>query len=349
MPSDFLIIGAGVIGLSTAYELSLSGASVTVIDRGQVGLESSWAGAGVLSALLPWDYPLSVNRLTSLGAALYPQWVAELETASGLNAEYDVCGMEVLPPFDAGVALDWCAQNSVRAEMKSGNKLWLPDVAQVRPPRLIAALKQALLNRGVEIREGVEVLQLETESGRVSGAFTQAEHLYASQYVLTSGAWINNLLNNIHISNGLHPVLGEMLLFKSQPGRLKHIIYGNGKYAVPRRDGHILVGSTLEETGFAKRITDAAKRELHDAGAAMFAPLAKLQPIGHWAGLRPGSKDNIPLIDRHPTWGNCYINTGHFRYGLTMAPAAAKLLLSKITGDKPLIPQEPYTYAKVKS
>lgn len=345
-PSDFLIIGAGIIGLSTAYELSLSGASVTVIDRGLVGRESSWAGAGILSALLPWDYSLSVNRLTSLGAALYPQWVTKLEQAAGLMAEFAVSGMQVLPPFDSVAALRWCAENGFCAEITAENNLWLPGVAQVRPPRLIAALKQTLLNRGVIIREGVEALKLETKLGRVTSVATKTDKITASQYVLTSGAWISNLLNNNNIISDMRPVRGEMLLYKCGPGRLKNIIYRDGKYVVPRRDGHLLVGSTVEETGFDNRTTDAAKIELHAAGAAMFAPLAQLQPVRHWSGLRPGSKDNIPLIDRHPAWENCFINVGHFRYGLTMAPAAAKLLACLIQGETPPISFAPYGFTK---
>jgi glycine oxidase len=344
-PPDFLIIGAGIIGLTTAYELSAIGASVSVIDRGPVGRESSWAGAGILSALLPWDYPASVNRLTSLGAKLYPQWTAALKAASGLSAEYQVSGMQILPPYDSAEALRWCAQHDVRAEITPANLLWMPDVAQVRPPRLMAALKKTLLRQGVEILEGVEVLKLETHQGRVTAAVTKTGNFTAGQYVLTSGAWVSKLLNNINNFNALRPVRGQMLLYKYEPGALKNIIYREGKYVVPRLDGHLLVGSTMEETGFDNSTTAEAKQVLHQAGAAMFAPLAGLQPVAHWAGLRPGSKDNIPLIDRHPAWENCYLNVGHFRYGLTMAPAAAKLVVSIISGVTSPISQYPYSFS----
>lgn len=343
MFSDFLIIGAGVAGLSTAYELSLSGASVSLIDRGSAGRESSWAGAGILSALLPWEYAPAVSRLTSFGGQLYPQWIAALEQASGCETEYAVSGMQVLPPFDAAAALGWCADNGVRAEITARKNLWLPDIAQVRPPRLIAALKSTLLNRGVKILEGVEASRLEIAQGRVTGLITETGKLTASQYVLTSGAWVNNLLNNNDIYSDLRPVRGQMLLFTAEPGLLDKIIYRDGNYVVPRRDGHILVGSTLEETGFDNRISDAAKQELHAAGAAMMPALAALQPVAHWAGLRPGSKDNIPVIDRHVEWENCFINAGHFRYGLTMAPAAARLLACLIADESPPIPLAPYT------
>ncbi|MGB8856658.1 MAG: FAD-dependent oxidoreductase [Burkholderiales bacterium] len=343
MFSDFLIIGAGVAGLSTAYELSLSGASISLIERGSVGRESSWAGAGILSALLPWEYLPAVHRLTSFGAQLYPQWIAALEQASGCETEYAVSGMQVLPPFDAATALSCCAENGVRAEITAEKNLWLPDIAQVRPPRLLAALKSTLLNRGVEILEGVAASSLEIAQGRITGVNTKKGKLKASQYVLTSGAWINNLLKNKHIYSDLHPVRGQMLLFKAEPGLLNNIIYRDGNYVVPRRDGHILVGSTLEETAFDNRITDVAKQELHAAGAAMLPALASLQPVAHWAGLRPGSKANIPIIDRHADWENCFINAGHFRYGLTMAPAAARLLACLIAGETPPIPLAPYS------
>ncbi|MGB8337676.1 MAG: FAD-dependent oxidoreductase [Burkholderiales bacterium] len=344
MASDFLIIGAGVIGLSTAYELSLSGASVVVIDKGQAGREASWAGAGILSALLPWEYSVSVNRLTSLGADMYPTWIAALEKASAVAVEFELSGMQILPPFDPYLAMKWCAKNEIRAEITPDKNLYMPDLAQVRPPRLILALKQTLLNRGVEIREGVEALGLENQHGRVTGLVTRTGQLYASQYVLTCGAWINNLLNINNIISNLRPVRGQMLLFKRDAGGLKNILYREGKYVVPRRDGHILVGSTVEETGFDNSTTDAARQELRAAGMAMFPPLADLKPIAQWAGLRPGSKDNIPLIDRHPVWENCYINTGHFRYGLTMAPAAAKLLGCCISGVTPPISLAPYSF-----
>jgi glycine oxidase len=346
LSADFLIIGAGVIGLSTAYELSLSGASVVVMDRGLAGRESSWAGAGILSALLPWDYPLSVNRLTSLGAELYPQWIAGLEQASGVSAEFEVCGMDVMPPFDSALALGWCTQNGMHAEITPENILRLPDVAQVRPPRLIAALKQTLLSRGVELLEGVEALQFEITSDTVTGVMTPNGTLRAREYVLTSGAFSHNLLINNNLLSGFRPVRGQMLLFKCQPGQLKTILYRSGKYVVPRRDGHILVGSTLEETGFDNRITEAGKRELQQAGLNLWPALAQAEFVSHWAGLRPGSPGNIPIIDRYPTLKNLYVNMGHFRYGLTMAPAAAKLMACRINGETPEIDPAPYVWPK---
>lgn len=289
---------------------------------------------------------MSVNRLTSAGAALYPRWIAELEQASGLSAEYLVCGMEVQPPFDAQQALDWCGGNGVPASMTANKNLRLAAVAQVRPPRLIAALKQTLLSRGVILQENLEVARLENHAGHVTGVATPDGILQASEYLLTTGAFTSNLLINNSFLSNFRPVRGQMLLFQSPPGALKTILYRDGQYVVPRRDGHILVGSTVEEIGFDKHTTEVGKQELYQAGTSIWPDLAKAKLVGHWAGLRPGSPGNIPLMDRHPTLHNLYISTGHFRYGLTMAPAAAKLMADLISGVTPAIDPTPYTWSK---
>jgi len=150
--SEYLIIGAGVAGLATAQRLLLQGASVTIVERGAVGRESSWAGGGILAPLCPWDYPDEVTRLTGLGAALFPQWATDLHAATGIDPEYEVSGMLVLPPFDHSLARQWCEEHGVRLEEK-GESLLLPDVAQVRNPRLVQALRQHVEMLGGHIVE----------------------------------------------------------------------------------------------------------------------------------------------------------------------------------------------------
>ncbi|MDE2365809.1 MAG: FAD-dependent oxidoreductase, partial [Betaproteobacteria bacterium] len=132
------------------------------------------------------------------------------------------------------------------------------------------------------------------------------------------------------------PVRGQILLFKVQPGLLKTIVLHEHDYfyLIPRRDGHILAGSTLEETGFDKSATAEARRMLLARAHALVPALTEETVAGHWAGLRPGSPDNIPIIDRHPSIANLYLNSGHYRYGVTMAPGSARLL-SNIILDKP--------------
>jgi glycine oxidase len=135
-----------------------------------------------------------------------------------------------------------------------------------------------------------------------------------------------------------------MLLFKLSPGLLDTIFYRNGLYLIPRRDGHVLVGSTLEDVGFDKSTDEATLHRLHTEAAELLPTLRDVQPIRHWAGLRPGSPDNIPVIDRHPDFDNVYVNAGHYRYGVTLAPASAELLADLIEGHTPAIDPTPYRW-----
>lgn len=330
---DILIVGGGVIGLGSALELARSGASVTVLERGVCGGESSWAGGGILSPLLPWDYSSAVTDLTQLSCRLFPEWVARIADMSGIDPEYRVSGMRVLPPFDAERAVQWCAGNGVRLEL-DGEALWLPDVAQVRNPRLIKALRRALERMGVRIMERVEVTGIVVTEDRVERLDTTAGSFSAEHYVVAAGAWSKRLLGKQGVQLDIKPVRGQMLLYRAKPGMLPHIILQNGTYLIPRDDGHILVGSTLEDVGFDKSTTEEARVVLHARALGMLPQLAQAEFVKHWAGLRPAAPDNIPIIARHPQLENLYLNSGHFRYGVTMAPASAQILANHLFNRK---------------
>ena len=139
-------------------------------------------------------------------------------------------------------------------------------------------------------------------------------------------------------------MLSDLLLFKLAPGVLDTIVYRKGLYLIPRRDGHILVGSTLEDVGFDKSTDMPTQQRLHAEAAELLPVLSSIQPIQHWSGLRPGSPDNIPIIDRHPDFDNVFVNTGHYRYGVTMAPASAELLVDLMEGNTPVLDPAPYRW-----
>lgn len=326
---DYLIVGGGVIGLSSALELAQGGATVTVIERGVCGGESSWAGGGVLSPLLPWDYSSAVTDLTQLSCRLFPEWVTRIADMSGIDPEYRVSGMRVLPPFDAEKASQWCVNHGVRLE-QDGEGLWLPDVAQVRNPRLIKALRLALERIGVRIVERTEVTGIVLSGDRVERLDATAGSFAAERYIVAAGAWSKKLLGKQGAQIDIKPVRGQMLLYRAQPGMLRHIILQNGSYLIPRDDGHILVGSTLEDVGFDKATTEEARAALHARARDILPQLAQAKFIKHWAGLRPAAPDNIPIIARHPQLENLYLNSGHFRYGVTMAPASARILANHL-------------------
>lgn len=356
LKTSTVILGAGVSGLSTALALLKRGHAVTLLDRGTAGGESSWAGGGILSPLLPWDYAEAVTSLALRSMAAYAGWVADIEAISGRDAEFWRCGMLALDVADPEQALAWCAAHGMTA--KSGypqtvalpssvsgqNPVWLPEVAQVRNPRLVAALRGAVLQLGGTIHEHCPATGVLTRAGRVTAVQTPAGTFPADNVVLATGAWSGLGLAGLAATPHIRPIRGQMLLFKLEPGVLDTILYRNGVYLIPRRDGHVLVGSTLEDAGFDKSTDDATRRRLHLEAAGLLPALAAVQPVRHWAGLRPGSPGNIPVIDRHPDFNNVFVNTGHYRYGVTMAPASAELLVDLMEGRTPALDPAPYRW-----
>lgn len=352
MHSDFLIIGAGVVGLSTALELAGRGARVTVLDKGGAGQESTWAGAGILSPLLPWQYPEAITALAEYSRALYPAWCESLHNDSGVDPELRQTGMLVLPPFDATAAGEWCDRHAWRWALRPSEAflphwpgrelLWLPDVHQARNPRLVKALRGAALARGIRLLEQTQVSSLVAEGGRVQRVMARGESHSADAFVVAGGAWTGWIPGLESLRARIFPVRGQILLFKLPAGRLSSVIYQDGQYLVPRLDGHVLAGSTLEPVGFDKATTAAARKGILDFVREVLPEVGEADLVMQWSGLRPGSPDNLPCIGRHPDFSNLYLNGGHFRYGVTMAPGSAKLLASLIAGEASPILGSPY-------
>ena len=310
----------------TALKLADLGCKVTVVERNiiaaQTSGESSWAGAGILFPLLPWFYKDEVNALALQGASLYPALCQHLLDKTGIDPEYIVSGMLIQPLFDAALADDWCNKNHIQTQY-IGDNLLLPQVAQVRNPRLMQALKALLIQQNVTLLEQTQLEPLQQTTFIDGWRTSTGETLEADAFVVTSGAWSFELLKDTSAGLNIKPMRGQILLYQAPQNPLKHIVYNNGFYLVPRRDGYLLAGSTLEDVGFDPRTTEEVKIELQ-AKAEVIMPNLKHAPIiKHWSGLRPGTPDNLPTIAVHPTIQNLYMNTGHFRYGLTMAPASA--------------------------
>lgn len=355
MIPDFLIVGGGVIGCATALELATAGVRVALLERGQVGGESSWAGAGLLYPLLPWDYRDEVTCLTSRGRALYPEWSARLRSDSGVDPEYIESGLLVLPPFDRDKALAWAAaHHETLAEVSprlvdpavqhTGPALWLPQVAQARNPRLIQALRGALERNRVAVHERAEVQTLRLAEGKAVAVGRDGTVHAAGQVIVAAGAWTPAVLGQFGRGLDIRPVRGQILLYKLATPLLRRILLHEGTYLIPRADGHLLVGSTLEESGFDKSVTDEARTALRQRAEALLPALRGMEPVRQWAGLRPGSPDNIPVIGRHPEVGNLWASSGHFRYGVTMAPASARLLADLVLGREPRLDPAPYAW-----
>lgn len=374
MSVDVAVIGGGIAGLATAHELLRLGASVTILERSSCASEASWAGGGILSPLLPWDYSEPVTELTQLSNRLFPGFIEALRQETGIDPEYQASGMLVLHDFSVelqdeephGILQDargraaeaWCARHAFPMRRVHSHEiapvlpreeaaLWLPEVCQVRNPRLLQALIKAVELAGGIIIEHAEVINWKIERGRVQSIGTsRGDECTAANYIVTAGAWSSQLLREHALKLDIWPVRGQMLLFKAQPRLLRTIVLQerDGFYLVPRQDGHILAGSTLEDAGFDKRTTAQARKVLLAKAHALVPALTEEILAGHWAGLRPGSPDNIPVIDRHPHITNLYLNSGHYRYGVTMAPGSAHLLCNTILHKPQPLDVTPYQW-----
>ena len=336
MAKKIIVVGGGIVGCLTALNLADQGCQVTLVERNviaaQTSGESSWAGAGILFPLLPWMYKYAVNQLAIAGADLYPALCDRLLAATGIDPEYTQSGMQVLQPIDETAAINWCKSYRIPIE-KNANGLLLPTIAQVRPPHLLQALRQLLIQQNVTLLENVQLepLQLNPHNNvnyingwkTISSLHSTGLVLEADVFVVTSGAWSFDLLKDTTVGLKIKPMRGQILLYENVKESPKNIIYQNGFYLVPRRDGLMLAGSTLEDVGFDTRTTEEVKQELQTKAESIMPSLKHAAIRKHWSGLRPGTPDNLPTIAAHPTIKNLFLNTGHFRYGLTMAPASA--------------------------
>lgn len=354
---ECIVVGGGIIGMLTARELARAGCRVRIIERGVLGGESSWAGGGILSPLYPWRVPEAVARLALWGQRMYPELAAELAAETGIDPEYENSGLLMLDVEGASRAREWAARHHVEIELIEDaeriaglepacrtvtHALWLPAVAQIRNPRLIRALRADLGRRGVVLEEHAAVAGIEHSDGRVSGVRVDGKTLHADVVIVAAGAWSARILQSIDIRIEVKPVRGQMLLYRTVPGTIRRILLAAGHYVIPRRDGRVLVGSTIEEVGFDKDTTPAARAELQQAAESLAAELAGSAIEHHWSGLRPGSAHEIPYIGSVPGIEGLYLNAGHFRNGLLLAPASAHLLADLILGRRGEFDPAPY-------
>lgn len=342
--ADCIIIGSGIAGLAAAFALRRSGLSVHIIERAAIGREASWAGGGIICPLYGWRYPEPVMRLAALGMDTYPQFIESLREFSEIDPEFRQTGMLILDPLDQteapAAAIDWAQRYRLTTKITTGQQqfphlsdqeaLWLPDVHNTRNPRLLQALTDAVTRMGVQLTEHAAVQRLLIENHKIVGIQT-AEGIERSPCVLvTAGAWSGALVPGLTPST-VFPVRGQMLRFDHTPANgLATILMEDGVYLIPRQDGAVIVGSTVEHVGFDKRTTDEAIHRLHRKAIALWPNLAHVPVTHQWSGLRPGTTDEIPYLGQHPEIEGLFVSTGFYRNGLAMGPAVADLISNLI-------------------
>ena len=349
--TDAVVAGGGLMGLMSAYYLARKGLSVRLLEAGAVGREASWAGGGILWPLYAWEYPQAVQAMAQRGRDLYPELCRSLADETGIDPQYLKSGLLVLDSAQQAHASEWCGAVAEPFESASVAQLepalsasWaahprarLADVAQVRNPRLCQALAHALAQMGVFIHADEPVTAVESTAGKFRGLRTHRA-LYSAKYgVVATGAWASQLVPQC----SLYPVKGQMLLIRADPGQLGHILLSEGRYVIPRKDGHLLVGSTVERAGFSRDTDVDTRMALKEFFDALLPGLASAPVVQHWAGLRPATDSGVPYVGPVAEINNLFINAGHYRNGVVMAPASAELLAALIThnaADSPLNP-----------
>lgn len=347
--SDCIVIGGGVIGLLTARSLHLAGLDVLLVERGNLGGESSWAGGGIISPLYPWRYSDAVNRLAEQSKTLYPELAAELQSESGVDCELLNSGMLYTDTDEFEVVRAWGQKWNQNLELITDRQMleriepalhpdiegaiWMPDIRQIRNPKLVQALRSSLQTRGVRCIEHAEVKDILSSGGKVTGVRTAEQELSADKVIVASGAWSGRVMQGLGKID-VEPVKGQMLMFHGEPDQIRTMVLSQGHYIIPRRDGRVLAGSTLEKTGFEKQITDEATKTLSADAAALVPLLAELPIERQWAGLRPGTVNGIPYICAHSEIEGLYVHAGHYRNGIVLGPASAQLLTEIVLGEK---------------
>lgn len=345
--TDVLIVGGGVIGLSLACDLRRHGQSVIVLERHQPGREASWAAGGMLAACeAGTNQPFRV--LAKRSAAMYPAFAAQLKDESGVDvdlrgdgkirfvtADEDHSNLEGEPLTESDLAkLE--PQLAYRGEAR-----FLLE-RSVDPRALMDALLKAAIHLGVTVASGAEVTQVVTTADHAKGVETTKTSYFAPVVVNCGGAWAGQISP---IAIPTRPIKGHMLCVVHRPALISHVIQANGVYLIPRTDGRITIGSTVEDVGFDKRVNPDTIQRLHQSAANLVPQIGEARIHDDWCGLRPGTPDKLPILGE-TSIGGYLVATGHYRDGILLAPVTATMMSQMIRGEKPEVEIEEFSPAR---
>lgn len=355
MKPHVTVIGGGAIGLSISYELLQRGYRVRLLERGSVGRQASWAGAGILAPAHPLHSLHPLDRLAGRSSQIHQEWATKILRETGCDVGYWNCGGLYLARTAGESALllgqrdGWQAEQiphevwdsaqleahfsgRVRPTGRTLQAVWVPSESQIRNPHLIAGLHAAITKLGGEVEENLGDLKLCCDGNRISRIESASGWRGDCDVVcVAAGAWSYQLLSALAIRLPVEPVRGQMVLFQLETP-LDAIINEGSRYLVPRKDGHLLAGSTMEEVGFDDSTTEIEIRGLVEFAASLLPEISAAKVVRRWAGLRPASFDGLPYVGWIPDWENLIAATGHLRSGLQLAPGNAALVADLLEG-----------------
>jgi glycine oxidase len=365
---DVLILGGGVVGLSLAYELAGQNVRVRIVDRAQPGSEASWAAAGILPPCKFRMRAPPLEWLRGFSAQLHSEWHSRLLEETGIDngyrksggiylAESNDASGELLQTCERwrreGLTTKWLhaadlgkmepALAGAYDRSKLAGAAFVAEETKIRSPRHNQALIAACAKRGVEMTSGIEAYDFETQGSKVTAVKTNVGNLQADRIVLATGTWSQPLAARLGLRMPVKPIRGQIVLLQAGKPILDKIINSSSKrYLLPRDDGRIMVGSTLEDVGFDRRNTAVAIADLLKFAVDLVPDLKNAEIERCWTGFRPASVDTLPYLGRTPKFDNMFIATGHYRAGLYLAPGTAVVMSRLIRGEAPGVDMTPF-------
>ena len=332
---DVIVIGGGIIGLSLAIALRKRGASVLVVERGEPGREASHAAGGMLVDCL-FETPAALQSLATASARMYPEFVHELELESGMKADLRDQGTILFPGPQHAADCEHAGLTAVKPrllepELADDQRAFFLRERSVDPRALAAVAVRAAKNLDVDFSSGDPVTAVNLSDSQVTGVRTTKTNFAAEKVVNCAGAWSGQLGPQVFPTR---PVKGQMLCLV-MPSRelIRHVIRSPTAYLIPRSDGRLLAGASVEEAGFDKRTDPSTIQGLHRAALELVPKLRDAKILEDWAGLRPGTPDALPILGATSTPGY-YVATGHFRDGILLAPITAEVMAAVLEGRK---------------
>ena len=368
MNSDVIIVGAGVIGCSIALKLAEANLKVTILERGRVGCEASRAAAGMLAAQSETTGAGPFFDLCLRSRSMYPEFAASLIESSGIDIEYENKGMLfvtlhagemeeaagwISAQTEAGLALEQLSASAVRdcepavTESATGAIL-IPGDHQVENRRLMDALEAAIKRAGIQLIEGEEVSALTTERGRITAVVSNGRRLEAAVVIVAAGTWSSKLLEPLASGVEVIPARGQMIALRGRGCPITRVLHSKKVYIVPRLDGRILVGATVEYAGFEKAVTVSGIASLLSAASELAPSLLEFEIVETWSGLRPDTSDHLPILGSTGVDG-LVLATGHFRNGILLAPVTAELITDLVVTGRSPSALEPFSSGRFSS